>query len=1450
LEKKVPIKKKIRSIIAAISLFMLLIVFVLMLPATQTYFGKRFTQSIHERFGANIDVNSIQVSPFGYVKLHDILAYDHKQDTLLYAGYLRLNTLRLSAILQGEKDIGNVFLKDVMFNSIIYENESKSNVSQFFNRFDSDERAKNKTEFVASSISLVDASITIQNQNKGKDSVQRFTALNADIQNFQVDGDLISADIKQLNTQTNWHDTTLTSLAGSYQFSPTNMMLENAVIQTKESVLDVDLQLTYPRGGLKDFVKKVRLEVDLRPSSMGASDLKKIIPNWKGDYVEIKGNVDGLAKDLAAQGVQVSHQSTTVGFDGKIKNILDEDTRSLEVDLTIDAAENTVSIPFVLPAEVSEFLMRVDDFSTDAKVILNDKLWNVNADLVTTLGRMQSNTSFVFDSKIRDYSINLTSDDFDIGQLTAVPTIGRTGLSVVVSGNGFDISNLNAAIEGELTNFNYREYSYDTLAIEGTINPKFFTGNMNIQDESIEIDLNGQVDFASDIRNFSFNAEIQHLDFKALGWISGGSDGAFSGSVDLALQGNNIDEMIGDLYIDQGTLKTPSETYSFSSLSAQSRLTNGLRVLNINSEDVATGILIGNFKLSEMGVLAKNALGSQFKSYKPIPISPNQHVDFNFNLHGKIASALFGGIVSLDDNTFINGSIKPSNSLFKLEIRAPRIVINNTQLSGLSLKIDTKQPIYHSNISVNEITTPKVKLFDVKWINAQVLDKLYGRIEYGSAKETKEVNIINTAFTINDAEEAVIEIQDVALFFNNNLWTIDKQSGIPTLIAASTKDFAFSNLNLMTENATIAADASQRGNDSFAVDVKFSNVNMSDLLSFQKDKWEGVVNGFLNIRQSSSGFDGNSKLHLTDLSLNSIALGQADLELQSNKENQDYQLVLQLSDDGKQTLLATGTLGIENTIPTWDIDVALSDYNLSLIAGLTDDVFAPFRGKANGNLHLSSAAGKIIPTGEFSVDDLTLGVPYLNTVYNFTTAVPFQFSEDLIRIDTSSFGSRTSQTAQLSGVLTHQSFSNWGLDMNINATQLEVLNTTFSEQSLYYGNAYFKGDAHLYGAFSNMQIDVVGETATGTNIFIPIQYDTKIGDVSFINFVDKQVEEGLETVQFNTIKGLQLNFELDVTPEAEVEIVVDPETKSFLRGRGAGSLLMEIDTAGSFAMWGDFIAFEGIYNFKNLGLIDKTFRLEPGGVIFWEGDPFGAQINMQAVYEVPGGANPAVLLEGENISQKIPTDVSITLFGNLLNPETPTFEINFPNASGVVRNELNYRLNDEERRQLQAISLLSQGSFINEVSLDAISSQALTTNLFEKASGIFDNIFSNENDKLNLGIDYLQGDRNAAVSVKNRDRLGVSLSTNINERILIDGKVGMPVGNEEETMIIGNVKLEFLLNKKGDLRARVFNKENEFQYFGDDLGYTQGIGVGYQVRFNSFGELVNKIFNKKDNINP
>ena len=107
-------------------------------------------------------------------------------------------------------------------------------------------------------------------------------------------------------------------------------------------------------------------------------------------------------------------------------------------------------------------------------------------------------------------------------------------------------------------------------------------------------------------------------------------------------------------------------------------------------------------------------------------------------------------------------------------------------------------------------------------------------------------------------------------------------------------------------------------------------------------------------------------------------------------------------------------------------------------------------------------------------------------------------------------------------------------------------------------------------------------------------------------------------------------------------------------------------------------------------MIDKKFAVEQGGTIVWEGNPLEAQLNIEATYQVPGGANPAYLLI-ILINRKIPTNVGIQLRGNLIKPDDPIFDISFPNTTGIVVSEINYRLADQERRQLQAISLLSQG---------------------------------------------------------------------------------------------------------------------------------------------------------------
>ena len=206
--------------------------------------------------------------------------------------------------------------------------------------------------------------------------------------------------------------------------------------------------------------------------------------------------------------------------------------------------------------------------------------------------------------------------------------------------------------------------------------------------------------------------------------------------------------------------------------------------------------------------------------------------------------------------------------------------------------------------------------------------------------------------------------------------------------------------------------------------------------------------------------------------------------------------------------------------------------------------------------------------------------------------------------------------------------------------------------------------------------------------------------------------------------------------------------------------------------------------------------------------------------------------------------VNILLSGELSNLQTPKFEILFPNTRGSIKSELDYYLNDYEKKQTQAISLISQGFFTESGNNSLVSSQTITNNLFQRASGIIDEIFTNPEDKMNVGINYSQGDRFSSSSLLNRDRIGLSLQSEISDRILINGKIGVPVSGTEENIILGDVQIEFLLNDSGSLKARIFNKENEYQFFGDEIGYTQGFGISYDVEFDTFSELISKIRKK------
>jgi hypothetical protein len=87
-----------------------------------------------------------------------------------------------------------------------------------------------------------------------------------------------------------------------------------------------------------------------------------------------------------------------------------------------------------------------------------------------------------------------------------------------------------------------------------------------------------------------------------------------------------------------------------------------------------------------------------------------------------------------------------------------------------------------------------------------------------------------------------------------------------------------------------------------------------------------------------------------------------------------------------------------------------------------------------------------------------------------------------------------------------------------------------------------------------------------------------------------------------------------------------------------------------------------------------------------------------------------------------------------------------------------------------------------------------------------------------------------------------TVSSQVNERITINGKVGVPVGGINESAIVGDIEVQYRINEDGTANLRLFNKENDISYVGQGIGYTQGVGISYEVDFDTFSELVNKIF--------
>ena len=1420
----------------------------------QTKLIQSFTDDLTKRTGQEVLIDKVSFKWNGKLKFSNFLVLDHHNDTLLFVKDISTSIEDFRKLNNNNYNFDRLETSTVLLKIKKYPQEFSNSLNVFLNKLKKPSDEKRATFFKSSVITLSKSRFQYVDLNKARGKTINIKDIELSAESFKYQLDSFDVNLKILKGVIESSNLKLFNFKGNVNYSPGTLNLPSFEIHNDKNQVKGSMSLKGKNNSFKDFNDNVKIALSIDNTTLDANTLfpNKIKNLYKKPY-EISLTASGSLNNLSLKKVLLKNEILFFSGDLNFNHFFEKqeaDWFAIVDDLRLSskAFEDLETLSnskkkilknlglLQLSGEVSSQGDSLNmalvssntwgDFSLKGilgKGLLSSKAFNRKVDLAIKINKLLLDSFTGQNTKITLASSLLFTGDFQKND------------SIIASWKG---------IKTKLTSTNE---VWDNIEFEGLYRNKQLRNTFTIKSEPVVIKSDVRFDYQNNIPEYTILANVSKVDLNKFGIRLGQGKRVFKGVVLANLKGKNIDDLEGKLRISSASVINEIEQVDLNPISIEKRFQDNKTIISISNTDCISGNATGEFNLSELSKLFQNALHQVYPFLEPKVTSKGQHLSFDLRIYQKMLDALYPDF-SISKNIILKGKIVSDRQRSQLTLDAPLMRWKDIQFQNIHFQIDTNNPIYNTFLSIEEFNHEYYNGSDFNMISTKLSDTLYFRSEFLKDRKTEipfEINFYNTQ---SDNGISFFGLKKSELLIGNDVWIINPLDDPLQKLSYSTKtkEIKLSDFSAVSGNQTIRFSGSHRNKNDFILSLMTEKVLLENLIPFSPFlKLEGATSIISHIErspiQNKLSFSGAIK----DLKINNHFLGDFNLNTSGNTNLNAYTIKSEIINNTKKSLTLSGVWdGLET--PNLNFNLDFFDLDLAFLSPFGRDAIKKFSGKVNGGVRLWGAIDKLKHNGSLNFKKGNFHIPFLNLDYTIEeTDIDlnnqfFVFNNVLMK-DTSE-----ETSAILNGTFSHNNFKNWQTNLSISSKRMLLLNTTQTPEALFFGKGFLGGQVRLDGPTKNLKISLEGNTQLGTSIKIPWVENYGLSDTSFISFIDKSKktvfsDKSVE-LMIKEIRGVEMNFDLDVTNQAEVEIVIDKETGSYLNGRGAGNLFMEINTNGKFNIWGDFLTFDGIYNFKNLGVIDKKFNLKPGGSILWEGNPLEAQMNLEAIYDVPGGANPAILLDNPSFNKKIPTEVLIRLEGNLLKPDNPVFEINFPNTSGILASEINYRLADPQRSQLQALSLLSQGIFINEVS---VSMEGITNNLYQKASNIFSDLIGEENDKLKVGIDYLQGDKSVLLDIATEDRLGFTLSTKISDKILLNGKIGVPVGGVEQTLVVGNVQIDFILNDEGTLRAKVFNKENEFRYIGDELGYTQGLGISYNVDFETFKELIYKISSEK-----
>jgi hypothetical protein len=1425
-------------------ILLLLLIIILSIPAVQTSIAKKVTTYLNESYGTDINIARIGLNWKAEVDIRGVYIADHHKDTLIFAKQLQTNILSVKKLIDGDLDFGHVNLSDAIFYIKVYKDEVDDNLFVFTEKFDTGITTEVKPFILCTEeISLSNTKIRYIDENEEKQEVFNFKNVNIHAENFRIEGPEIRANIQSLALDAK-QGYRIKKLAADFAYTLDDIILKDLDLVTEGSNIKGEVILHHGINGFPDFNNKMPISAHLENSNIATNDLNTFYNEFGTDMqLIVDGDFEGTLNDFTFKNAGLSFQDISIKGNFKLKNIMEGDEYIIELK-NHNISANYYDLKRFLPRVLEDLPKEIKDlgrFNLKGNTRITNTILTTNSLLNSALGN--AITAFEM-GNINDfdnayYEGNIQLNDFKLNKVAKTESLGLVTADLNFKGRGFTQNTVNTSVSGTIGEIEFEGYTYQDAMVTGNLKNPIFNGELSIDDPNLILNFKGLVDVSKDLNKYNFEANVEFAELNKLNLIKRDSVSVFAGKIIMDIYGTTVNDAVGTINFKETFYQNLNEGYYFDDFIIRSSFERKVRTIQINSPDMINGKITGEFLVEDIPNLFRNGIGSIYTNYIPNEVTNNQYIDYDFEVYNKIVD-VFVPQLKLGDNTKVKGSVSSDESEFKLNFNSPELLLYDNYMSKVKINVDNDNPLFNTYISIDSVYTGFYNVTDLNFINKTLNDTLYIRSEFKGGKKKEDLFNLSLYHTINPEGKSVVGVKKSDITYKDNVWHLNENNNHLNKVVFDDnfKTIQIDSLVLSHQNELIQIAGVLRDTTYKNLRLSFSDVNIGNIIpEIDSLTLGGNVNGKLNFIQKRGFYYPNSNVVIDGVTINDILFGDLSLNIDGNEDLTKYNIKSTLINENVESIAIIGEIDDSGAKTNVNLDIDLNEFNLAAFSPLGGENITDIRGLVSGDVKVTGEYKSPAVFGNLALNKSGLKIPYLNTDFNLQDDTRIVVTEDNFDIySTNITDTKYNTSGVFSGNVSHNNFNDWHLNFHLDTDRMLVLDTPPDEDELYYGTAFISGTADIIGYIDELVIDVVATTEEGTSFKIPISDTESIGDDSFIKFISPEEKEAIlrgETIVSKDVKGLSLNFELDINKNAEVEVVVDKENNSTLKGRGAGTLLLEINTLGKFNMWGDFIIYEGVYDFRYGGIIQKEIAVEQGGNITWDGSPTKAVLNLKAIYKT--NANPSVLLDNPTINRKIPVNVIVDLTGQILQPNLD-FTIEFPRVSSIVKSELDYKLQERQQRENQALYLISTGSFVGE----GAGQSAIAGTLAERINGLVAEILSDNDSKFKVLPYYFPGDR--SINQETSDELGVRFSTVISERIIINGKVGVPVGGINESAVAGDVEVQWLVNEDGSLRINFFNRQADLQFIGEDQIFEQGAGVSYSLDFDTMKELIKKIF--------